>query len=100
MIITEDFLKKEYRALKDTMRAKVYNKYGLIREMPIRLLYDNLDKYNNPHAILLDGIITQRLIDRAELHNAKYIFGNISTGTTSKIKLFVQNVADNEIKDE
>ncbi|MCX8174909.1 MAG: DNA primase DnaG [Candidatus Micrarchaeota archaeon] len=53
--------------LENTLRARFYNsELALLKEMPVRDMIKSLDEPNEVHAIVFDGIITQRLADLAE----------------------------------
>jgi DNA primase len=63
--------------LKNTLRARFYDANGnIIKEMPIRELLTSLyETQKTPYAIVLDGVITQRLIEEASKRGVKAIYG-------------------------
>jgi DNA primase len=63
--------------LKNTLRARFYDANGnIIKEMPIRELLTSLyEIQKTPYAIVLDGVITQRLIEEASKRGVKAIYG-------------------------
>ncbi|MFA6489774.1 MAG: DNA primase DnaG [Candidatus Micrarchaeia archaeon] len=53
--------------LENTLRARFYNaELGSTKEMPVRDMIKSLEEEKEVHAIVFDGIITQRLADLAE----------------------------------
>ncbi len=74
--VTKEELSEELRELKGTMKARFYTKdYGLIKELPVREVIKSLEETQGIHAIVFDGIITQRLVDLAENKGAKILVG-------------------------
>lgn len=76
-----DTLSNSLNELKNTLRARFYDAGGnIIKEMPIRELLNMLNEYS-PYAIVLDGVVTQRLVDEASKRGVEVIFaqrkGNI-----------------------
>jgi len=63
--------------LKNTLRARFYDANGnLLKEMPIRELLTSLNEVQKaPYAIVLDGVITQRLIEEASKRGVKALYG-------------------------
>jgi DNA primase len=63
--------------LKNTLRARFYDSNGnLLKEMPIRELLASLNEAQKaPYAIVLDGVITQRLIEEASKRGVKALYG-------------------------
>jgi len=63
--------------LRNTLRARFYDANGnIIKEMPIRELLTSLyETQKTPYAIVLDGVITQRLIEEASKRGVKAIYG-------------------------
>jgi DNA primase len=63
--------------LKNTLRARFYDVNGnLLKEMPIRELLASLNEAQKaPYAIVLDGVITQRLIEEASKRGVKALYG-------------------------
>jgi DNA primase len=46
-----------------------------IAEIPVGELFDSLDKHKNVRALVFDGVVTQRLVDRAEAIGVKVLVG-------------------------
>jgi hypothetical protein len=46
-----------------------------IAEIPVGELFDSLDKHKNARALVFDGVVTQRLVDRAEAIGVKVLVG-------------------------
>lgn len=69
-------IREDIKSLYGTLEAILYNsEWNPIRKLPVRDLVaviDELDK-NMVHAIVMDGIITQRLIDKASEKGVKII---------------------------
>lgn len=62
--------------LENTLHARLYDeKYGLIKEIPVRDLIKTLADGQAPFAIVFDGIITQRLVDLTENKGTKVLIG-------------------------
>lgn len=74
--ITREELSEELKELKGTMKARFYTQdYELIKELPVREVIKSLEETQGIHAIVFDGIITQRLVDLAENKGAKILVG-------------------------
>ncbi len=73
------------KELDGTLRARLLDdKDGLIKELPVRDLIGELNKTDNPPKIvILDGIITQRLLDLSANKGVKMIVG-IKEGNITK----------------
>ena len=57
-------------------KAKIYNGRGeLASETYVRDMIKALDESHEPHAIVFDGIVTQRLVDIAAQKGTKYLVG-------------------------
>ncbi len=70
--------------LHDTLRGRIYDAEGNFTEVPIRELIQTVQSFNKGiHAIVFDGIITQRLIEVAYRKNVKAIYG-IRAGQVSR----------------
>ena len=77
-------LRKHLGELSGSLRARIVSEDGAAsQEVPIRDLIGSLSKAESVWAIVLDGIVTQRLIDLAENKKAKYICG-IRVGNITK----------------
>jgi len=62
--------------LENTLRARVYDEQlGLKYEVPVRDLIKTLTDATSIYAVVLDGILTQRLVDLAEGKGAKILLG-------------------------
>ena len=62
--------------IEGTLRARIYNEsMKLENEVPVRDLLKTLGDVKKVHAIVLDGIITQRLVDLAEEKGVRYLVG-------------------------
>ncbi|PIY91133.1 hypothetical protein COY71_04810, partial [Candidatus Micrarchaeota archaeon CG_4_10_14_0_8_um_filter_60_7] len=55
-----------------------------LSEVPIREIMRSLEETQGVHAVVLDGIVTQRLVDLAEQKGAKFIVGIRSGNLTRK----------------
>jgi len=64
--------------LKGTMNARLFDsKNKLIKEVKAREAFDEISKTKKKiHLIVLNGVITKRLVDAAEKAGAKYIIGS------------------------
>ncbi len=80
----KDGLMKELAELGNTLRARFYNG-GLerIAEVPVRDVIKALGETRDVHAIVFDGIITQRLVDLASRQGVKTLIG-IKIGNVNK----------------
>ncbi|MBI5635390.1 DNA primase [Candidatus Micrarchaeota archaeon] len=77
-------LKASLKELEGTLHARILDaSFNKIGEVPIREVIETLNSTTAPHAIALDGIVTQRLIDLAESKGAKLIAG-IRLGNLTK----------------
>ncbi len=62
--------------LADTLRSRLYNAEGnVIKEVPIRELISTIQDTDNVYGIVLDGIITQRLVELALDRRIRAIYG-------------------------
>lgn len=62
--------------LKETLQANFYDAgLNLITTISVRELTDKLASQSEIHAIVFDGVITQRLVDIATEKNVKYLIG-------------------------
>jgi len=62
--------------LENTLRARVYDEQlNLKYEVPVRDLIKTLTDSGPVYAVVLDGIVTQRLVDLTEGKNAKILLG-------------------------
>ncbi len=64
------------KELENTLKARLYDaQFALKREIPVRDLIKSLSEGEAPHAIVFDGIITQRLVDLADSKGTKILVG-------------------------
>ncbi|MFH0922510.1 MAG: DNA primase DnaG [Candidatus Micrarchaeota archaeon] len=78
-----DEIKKILKELEGSLKARILDA-GLssTAEVPIREIMKTLGETNGAFAVVLDGIVTQRLIDLAEQKGAKFIVGIRSGNVT------------------
>ncbi len=78
-------LMRELEALSNTLKARFYNS-GLekISEVPVRDVIKSLSETSDVHAIVFDGIITQRLADLASKQGVKLLIG-LKIGNVNKV---------------
>ena len=63
--------------LAGTLRSRLYDQTGnVIKEVPIRELLVEVQDSNGAYAIVLDGVITQRLVELAKEKGIKAVYGN------------------------
>ena len=63
-------------ALSGSLRSRLYDSTGnMIKEIPIRDLLFSVQSLSGIHAIVLDGVITQRLVELAVQKGVKAIYG-------------------------
>jgi len=73
-----------FKELRGTLEALILdNKWNVIERVLVRDLVDQLDKIEGAYAIVFDGIITQRLLDRAYSKGIKYLIG-VRVGAISR----------------
>ncbi len=71
--------------LSGTLRSRLYDAAGnVIKEMPIRELLSEMDYSNGVYAVVLDGVITQRLVELALQKNIKAVYGIKANPLTRK----------------
>ncbi len=71
--------------LSGTLRSRLYDSAGnIIKEMPIRELLSEMDYSNGVYAVVLDGVITQRLVELALQKNIKAVYGIKANPLTRK----------------
>ena len=62
--------------LSGTLRSRLYDSTGsVIKEMPIRELLATVQETGNVYGIVLDGVITQRLLELAQQMRVRAIYG-------------------------
>lgn len=68
-----------------TLEAVLYDKdWNIIRRVPVRDLVDVLQQLEHANAIVMDGIVTQRLVNIASEKNVRYIIA-ARLGAVAKI---------------
>jgi hypothetical protein len=84
-------LKENFKKLKGTMKAILVNKaLKKLEEVEIQDLDEALDKRKRIYAVLLDGIITERLMEKAKKKKVEYLLGvqtKVSSSNGIKIKV-------------
>ncbi len=71
--------------LSGTLRSRLYDSAGnVIKEMPIRELLSEMDYSNGVYAVVLDGVITQRLVELALQKNIRAVYGIKANPLTRK----------------
>lgn len=69
-------LAKSLLELENTLHARFYDSgMNLVKEVPIRDMYKTLESETSVHAVVFDGIVTQRFADLAEKKGVKAILG-------------------------
>ena len=69
-------LSRSLAELENTLRARLYDEQlNLKAEVPVRDLIKTLSESTGVHAVVLDGIITQRLVDLTESKGVKMLLG-------------------------
>lgn len=77
-------LKSVLKELEGSLKARLLNEDGSVRvEVPIREIMRSLSEQENVSAVVLDGIVTQRLVDLADQKRAKFVVG-IRSGNVSR----------------
>jgi len=77
-------LMKELEELGNTLRARFYNSnLERVLEVPVRDVIKALGETKDVHAIVFDGIITQRLVDLAAKQGVKVLIG-VKIGNVNK----------------
>ncbi|MFH1056364.1 MAG: DNA primase DnaG [Candidatus Micrarchaeota archaeon] len=81
---TVEKLKESLKGLEGSLKAKILDEnLNAVSEVPIREIMASVGDAKSIFAIVLDGIVTQRLIDLAEQKQAKFLVG-IRTGNVSR----------------
>ncbi len=71
--------------LSGTLRSRLYDGAGnIVKEIPIRELLSEIDYSSGIYAVVLDGVITQRLVELALQKNVKAIYGVKANPLTRK----------------
>jgi len=77
-------LKKQLKELEGTLKARILRPdFTVENEVPIREIMKGLGDAQAPYAVVLDGIVTQRLIDLAEQKQVKFLVG-LRSGNVSR----------------
>ncbi|MFA5247446.1 MAG: DNA primase DnaG [Candidatus Micrarchaeia archaeon] len=77
-------VKAVLKELEGSLKAKLLDaEFNTTAEIPIREIMKALSDTTGVHAIVLDGIITQRLVDLAEQKGAEYVVG-VRAGNISR----------------
>jgi len=62
--------------MKGSMDAKIISEKGkVLKKVKVKDIVDEIAKAKKPHAIVLDGVVTKRLVEAAEKAGAKYVIG-------------------------
>lgn len=78
-------LMKELDSLGNTLKARFYNSgFDRMAEVPVRDVIKSLGDSKDVHAIVFDGIITQRLADLASKQGVKLLIG-LKIGNVNKV---------------
>ncbi len=73
--IPEEYL-KIFEELKGSLTAKILDENNnVIAEVPVREIWKQLKEMDKAYAIIMDGIVTQRLVDAAAAKGVKYLIG-------------------------
>jgi DNA primase len=82
--VNKDDLNKELEELNNTLKARFYNtEFERVKEIQVRDVIKSLEEVKDVHAIVFDGIITQRLVDLASNKGVKTLVG-IKIGNVNK----------------
>ncbi len=72
------------KSLEGSLKARILDeKLESIKEVPIREVMQAISESQSAKAVILDGIVTQRLVDLAEQKGLKYI-GGVRSGTMTR----------------
>ncbi len=83
--LNKDDLMNELEALSNSLRARFYNsELQMVTEVPVRDVIKSLGETKDVHAIVFDGIITQRLADLASKQGVKVLVG-LKIGNVNKV---------------
>ncbi len=82
--VSKNDLLKELGSLDNTLRARFYNvEFERVSEVAVRDVIKSLGERNDVHAIVFDGIITQRLADLASKQGVRVLVG-LKIGNVNK----------------
>ncbi|RLF15991.1 MAG: DNA primase [Thermoprotei archaeon] len=86
-VVKEEVPKKVFEyvsELRGTLEALILDdRWNAIGRVLVRDLVDYMDKIDKAHAIIFDGIITQRLVDKAFSKGVRYLIG-VRVGSLSR----------------
>jgi DNA primase len=89
-------LMKELEALGNTLKARFYNgNLQMVSEVPVRDVIKSLSETRDVHAIVFDGIITQRLADLASKQGVKLLIG-LKIGNVNKVPSNIEIITKNK----
>ncbi len=89
-------LMKELEALGNTLKARFYNgNLQMVSEVPVRDVIKSLSETRDVHAIVFDGIITQRLADLASKQGVKLLIG-LKIGNVNKVPDNIEIITKNK----
>ena len=89
-------LMKELDSLGNTLKARFYNSgFDRMAEVPVRDVIKSLGDSKDVHAIVFDGIITQRLADLASKQGVKLLIG-LKIGNVNKVPENIEIITKNK----
>jgi len=95
-MLDKNELMAELDALSNTLRARFYNEnLELVTEVPVRDVIKSLGEAKKVHAIVFDGIITQRLADLASRQGVKLLIG-LKIGNVNKVPDNIEIISKNK----
>ena len=82
--------------LRGTLEAVVFDEAGKeLSKMPVSELAEKIPSLENPHLVLFDGVVTQRLLDLAAGKSIKYVIGDrVSDGAKRPPTVSVMTLTD------
>ncbi|MCI0503115.1 DNA primase [Candidatus Micrarchaeota archaeon] len=94
--LSKDDLMRELEALGNTLKARFYNgSLQQVSEVPVRDVIKSLSESRDVHAIVFDGIITQRLADLASKQGVKLLIG-LKIGNVNKVPENIEIITKNK----
>ncbi len=73
--VPEEYI-KIFEELKGSLTARILDEdNNMVAEVPVREIWKQLKEIEKAHAIIMDGIVTQRLVDAASAKGVKYLIG-------------------------
>ncbi|HSB47310.1 MAG TPA: DNA primase DnaG [Candidatus Bilamarchaeum sp.] len=94
--LSKEELMKELEALGNTLKARFYNgSLSMVSEVPVRDVIKSLSETKDVHAIVFDGIITQRLADLASKQGVKLLIG-LKIGNVNKVPENIEIITKNK----